>query len=161
MPAQLILSSEAVVLVEYGLFYLYDDAYLQEETPPLPAPVSAGTGWIALSAGATDERVQVQLEAWSESPDAPTNAELQTEVAFTAPSGHVRLWSVTMGPSAPEAEAVVLGPPGLYTARISSWGRQQAADIYAADPTSLLTGDRIVERYVLQFWRAALHLRSH
>lgn len=152
MSVTLTASAEAVVLVEYGLFHLYDDAYLQDEQLPLPTPVSAGTGWIAISAGATDERVQVRLEVWDGAPTAPEDTELQVEVTFTATSGHVQLWSVAMGPASPGADSLVLGPTGQYTVRVSSWGRERAARMYAEDPVALITGDHVVERYLLQFW---------
>jgi hypothetical protein len=131
------------VLVEYGVFGLMD---LDVDGCPRPWPqeplatdaVTAIQNRVDVPSAARDHVAAVRLETAADEPPAAEDAE---EVELVLTSGEVRLWSVTMGPS---ARTFTVGPPGRYRLRVTAEGRDEAA------------GQRPVpdgtERYRLQFW---------
>ena len=135
------------VLVEYGVFGLMD---LDVDGCPRPWPqeplstdaVTAIQNRVDIPSAARDHVAAVQLETAADEPPAAEDAE---EVELILTSGEVRLWSVTMGPS---ARTFTVGPPGRYRLRVACEGRDEAAALSAAGrPVPDGT-----ERYRLQFW---------
>ena len=135
------------MLVEYGVFGLMD---LDVAGCPRPWPqeplaadaVTAIRNRVDVPSAARDHEATVRLES---SPREPAVTDDVEEVDVELTSGRVRLWTVTMGPSAHVHE---VGPPGGYRLRVACEGRDEAAALSAAGrPVPDGT-----ERYLLQFW---------
>ncbi|QNP72214.1 hypothetical protein IAG44_24230 [Streptomyces roseirectus] len=136
---------EELILVERRLFGLMDvdtDTW-PEGRHPQDEPVTIHPGRIDFVSCAPDHRALVRLESWPTEPAEPEAQGDDDEIEL--PSGHVQLWTLTMGPGEGIFE---VGPPGRYALRTTTEGCETALEL-------AMTGRPVpdgTERYVIRFW---------
>jgi hypothetical protein len=143
------------ILVEYHQFGLQDeratDTFLSLGVPE--DGVRVGPGVAALLSDGNDHYPSVRLESWPREPrqtQSPWDVEEGFDESITLPSGVVRLWAVTGGPSNNTFE---VGPPGRYRLRINVRGYAAAIADGEIEPDETFAHG--AERWLLRFWPAA------
>jgi hypothetical protein len=142
------------IRVEYSQFGLCDEEAEDAFQSLVPDDgVRVGPGIVAFLSDGNDHYAQVRFESWPHEPPAPAapwDVEEGIDELIDLPSGTVRLWELTGGPS---PTAFRVGTAGGYRLRIHVRSLMTALTNGEIDPENML-GCR-AERWLLRFWPAA------
>ncbi len=155
VPATPLRTCKETVDVLYSHFYLQDTGggWLDDDSLPPPSPpagdelTATGKDWVSIVSEAQDHVAGIQLEAWSAEPPRREDWEVSADFQLTCTTGNIVPVAVMMGPS---EEEIIVGPPGTYSGRVYSRGRE---DTRNARETGLEIPDGL-EQYLVQFWSA-------
>jgi hypothetical protein len=142
------------ILVEYSQFVLRDE---EAEVPfPLRVPddggVYIGPGIAVFRSDGNDHYPQIRFESWLHEPSvppAPWDVEEGIDELIDLPSGVVRLWGLTSGPS---PNAFRVGPANRYRLRIHV--RSLMAVVANGEIDLEKTMFCRAEQWLLRFWPA-------
>jgi hypothetical protein len=142
------------ILVEYSQFGLRDEK-ADEGFQSIGVPdggICVGPGAAAFLSDGSDHYAQVRFESWQHeplAPPAPWNVEEGIDELIDLPSGVVRLWELSGGPS---SNAFHVGPAGRYRLRIHVRSLMTAVVNGEIDPDEMMWCR--AERWLLRFWPA-------
>lgn len=122
-------------------------AYPAGRDPRTEGFLTALPGRIDLKSAGHTHTAAMTVEIHDQRPSLPEGEwDEVEETAIALSSRRVVIWSVTSGPS---GEAIEVGEPGTWDARVSCSGRPETA---RREPVEGPTGG--TERYVVQLWPA-------
>lgn len=141
------------IRVEYSQFGLRDEEAEDAFQSLVPDDgVGVGPGVAAFLSDGNDHYAQVRFESWLHeplAPPAPWDVEEGIDELIDLPSGVVRLWELTGGPS---PNAFRVGTAGRYRLRIHVRSLMTAVLNGEVDPDDMVWCR--AERWLLRFWPA-------
>lgn len=160
--AQLIASTEAVLIPDRHMFGIFDTAEPFDQSAPMPGEAGGllGAGKTSLLIGSLQQSIAVslRLESWTSRPPTlpPDLWGDQGEAVINLPTGKLWISRITMGGLDLPGFSV---PPGAYAVRVAGHGRREMRDaenelLWAEEPEpgAELAGQ---EKYLVQFWPMA------